>query len=120
MSNEIPPQIQNQIAQLQQLQLQMQSIGRQKMQLEVMIRETDNALQELNRLDENSIIYRSVGEIMIRSDKEKVKEDLTEKKETYDIRLKTLERQEERIQKRYQQLQQQIRQSLGGGSGSET
>jgi len=45
--------------------------------------------------------------------KEEVKGDLSEKKETYDLRRKTLERQEERVQKKYQQLQQQLREALG-------
>lgn len=53
---------------------------------------------------------------MIKADKELVKEDLSEKKETYDLRLKTLERQEERVQKKYQQLQQQLREALGAVS----
>lgn len=35
------------------------------------------------------------------------------KKETYNLRRKSLERQEERSQKRYQQLQQQLQESLG-------
>jgi len=45
-----------------------------------------------------------------------VKVELTEKKETYDVRLKSLERQEERVQTRFQQLQQQLQKALGGGT----
>ena len=113
-SAELPPQVQNQIAQLQQLRAQIEAVGRQKMQVEALLRDAENALEELGKLDENPVIYRGVGELMIKVGKEDVTEDLSEKKETYDLRLKTLERQEERVQKKYQQLQQQLREALGG------
>ncbi|MBC8520858.1 MAG: prefoldin subunit beta [Methanomicrobia archaeon] len=113
-SGEIPPQVQNQLAQLQQLKVQIEAVGRQKMQVEALLRDSENALEELEKLDKNSVIYRGVGELMIKVDKEEVKADLSEKRETYDLRLKTMERQEERVQKKYQQLQQQLREALGG------
>lgn len=83
------------------------------MQVEALLRDAENALEELEKLDENPVIYRAVGALMIKASKGDVKEDLSEKKETYDLRLKTLERQEERVQKKYQQLQQQLREALG-------
>ncbi len=111
-SGEIPPQVQNLFAQLQQLKAQIEALGRQKMQVEALLRDTENALEELEKVDENSLIYKNVGELLIKASKETVNEDLAEKKETYDLRLKTLERQEERVQKRYQQLQEQLREAL--------
>ncbi|PXF53296.1 MAG: prefoldin subunit beta [Candidatus Methanophagaceae archaeon] len=120
-SGEIPPIVQNQLAQLQQLKLQLEAVSRQKMQVEALLRDAEAALNELEKLDENSIIYRTVGELMIKVGKTEVKEALSEKKETYDLRLKTLERQEERVQKKYQQLQQQLQQILGAaGTGTDT
>ncbi len=112
-SGEIPPQVQNQLAQLQQLKAQIEAVGRQKMQVEALLRDAENALEELEKLDENPVIYRAIGELMIKANKGEVKEDLSERKETYDLRRKTLERQEERVQKKYQQLQQQLREALG-------
>lgn len=69
-------------------------------------------MEELENLDENPVIYKNVGELFIKSDKKEVKMGLSEKKETYELRLKTIERQEERLQKRSQQLQQQVRQAF--------
>ena len=45
MSGELPPQIQNQLAQLQQLQQQAQAVMTQKGQIEGLIRETEAALK---------------------------------------------------------------------------
>ena len=113
-SAEIPPQVQNLFAQLQQLKAQMEALGRQKMQVEALLRDAENALEELGKVEENALIYKNIGELMIKASKDEVKEDLAEKKETYGLRQKTLERQEERGQKRYQQLQQQLQEALGG------
>jgi len=113
-SAEIPPQVQNLLAQLQQLKAQMEALGRQKMQVEAMLRDAENALEELDKVDENALVYKNVGELMIKASKDEVTKDLAEKKETYGLRQKTLERQEERGQKRYQQLQQQLQEALGG------
>ncbi len=113
-SAEIPPQVQNLFAQLQQLKAQMEALGRQKMQVEALLRDAENALEELEKVEENALIYKNIGELMIKASKDEVKEDLAEKKETYGLRQKTLERQEERGQKRYQQLQQQLQEALGG------
>ena len=114
-SGEIPPMLQSQLAQLQQLKAQLEAVARQKMQVEALLKDSESALKELGKLDDNSVVYQNVGELMIKVGKEEVKGDLSEKKETYDLRLKTLERQEERVQKKYQQLQQQLREALGAG-----
>ena len=42
-----------------------------------------------------------------------VLKDLEEKKDSFEVRLKSLSRQEERIQSRFNQLQEQIKQALG-------
>ncbi|OFV68482.1 MAG: Prefoldin, beta subunit [Candidatus Syntrophoarchaeum caldarius] len=78
-----------------------------------MLKETEGALEELEKLGDDDVIYRNVGEILIKSDKASVQADLTEKRETFDLRLQTIERQEERIQKRLQQLQEQVKQAIG-------
>lgn len=112
MSTELPPQVQNQLAQLQQVQQQAQMLIGQKNQVSMMLKDTEMALKELEKLDEDSIIYKNVGEILIKANKNKTLEELTEKKDMLDLRLKTLSRQEERVQNRYKQLQEQIKQSL--------
>ncbi len=118
-SSEIPPQVQNLFAQLQQLKVQIEAVGRQKMHVEALLKDAGNALEELEKLDDKSVIYRAVGELMIKAERGVVKGDLSEKKETYDLRSKTLERQEERVQKKYQQLQQQLQEALGvAGAGA--
>ncbi len=116
--NELPPQIQNQLAQLQQVQQQAQALMQQKSQIDMVLRETERALEELKKTPEDSVVYRAAGELLIKANKEEVLKDLAEKKDTLEIRLKSLSKQEERIQSRFTQLQDQLKAALGKGGPS--
>jgi prefoldin beta subunit len=113
MSGELPPQIQNQLAQLQQLQQQAQAVMTQKGQIEGLIRETEAALKELEKSADDAVIYKGVGELLFKADKLKLIEELKERKDMNEIRKKNMANQEERIQGRFTQLQEQLKMSLG-------
>ncbi|MBW6469672.1 MAG: prefoldin subunit beta [Methanosarcinaceae archaeon] len=113
MSNELPPQIQNQLAQLQQVQQQAQALAAQKGQMDSIKKESEMALEELGQLPDDAIIYRAVGELQIQSSKEETIAKLNEKNETLTLRLQSISKQEERIAKRFTQLQEQLEQSMG-------
>ncbi len=113
MSSDLPPQIKNQLAQLQQIQQQAQAIAVQKNQVEITLKETDLALEELEKLTSDAVVYRAIGDLLIKTERDKTKESLKEKRDTLDLRLQTLARQEERAQKRFQQLQEQLKQAIG-------
>jgi prefoldin beta subunit len=113
MSTDLPPQVKNQLAQLQQIQQQAQAIAVQKNQVEITLKETDLALEELEKLAADAVVYRAIGDLLIKTERDKTKESLKEKKDTLDLRMQTLARQEERTQKRFQQLQEQLKQAIG-------
>lgn len=113
MSAEISPQAQNQLAQLQQIQAQAQALSGQKAQMRHLLGEADAALGELEKLSDSDVIYKNVGEILIKTDVTSTKESLIEKKETLGLRVTAIERQEERINQRFKQLEEQLKQSMG-------
>ncbi len=113
MTAELPPQIQNQIAQLQQIQQQIQALTMQKSQIEAMQKESKMALDELEKLAEDAVVYRSVGELVIKTSKEESITKLKDREETLSLRLQSISRQEERLTSRFKQLQEQIQQALG-------
>ncbi len=113
MSSELPPQIQNQLTQLQQIQQQAQAIIAQKNQVDIALKEAELALEELEKLEPDAVVYKAIGDLLIKTGRDKTKEYLQEKKDTLGLRLQTLARQEERSQKRFQQLQEQLKQAIG-------
>ena len=114
--NEISPKLQNQIAQFQQLQQQLQSVLSQKFRMEAQLRETQMTIEELNKSAEDVAIYRNVGSLLIKaSDKASVLKDVEDDKETLEIRIKTLDRQEKALRDKYNTMQDQLSKALGQG-----
>lgn len=112
---EISPQLQNQIAQYQQLQQQLQLLAQQRLQLEAKLREIEGTLEELNKITGETQVYKSIGMLLIRQDdRESLKKELEDHKETLSVRVKSIQKQEKSLSERYDQLGEKIQQALGG------
>ena len=109
------PKLQNQIAQFQQLQQQLQTVLTQKLQMEAQLREVENTLEELGKVTDDTPIYKNVGSLLIKAtDKDSVMKEIEDDKETLEVRVKTLNRQEKQMRERFQSLQEQLQKALGG------
>jgi prefoldin beta subunit len=120
----ISPQLQDQLVKLQQVQQQVELLVNQRMQLERESKEIDRAIAEIDQLESaDAVVYKTIGAILIKADKDKVKEELTERKETLEMRVKTITRQEERAKSDYESkrktLQTALQQSKMGDTGEE-
>ena len=114
---EISPQLQNQIAQYQQLQQQLQLLAQQRLQLEAKLREIEGTLEELGKLSGDTPIYKSIGMLLVRQDdRESLKKELDDHKETLTVRVRSIQKQEKSLSERYDQLGEKIQQALGGGA----
>jgi prefoldin beta subunit len=116
MSAELPPQLQNMVAQMQQLQQQLQVVVNQRLSLDSGLKEAEMALEELQKR-EDTVVYKSVGGILVKTTKEEMVKELEEKSETLKIRIKTLERQEEKLKERLIELQKKVQSMLGPQAG---
>ncbi len=112
--NNIPPKVQNQINMLQQLQQQLQTVVNQKNQYELAAQESRRAVEELNDASEDACIYMTVGTVVVQKPKETVLAKLQEKIEMFEVRIKSIERQEKALQEKFEKLQAQVRQVLEG------
>jgi len=112
--NNISPKVQNQLAMLQQVQQQLQTILQQKAQFEMAVREAKRAQEEIADSPEDAVMYMSVGTIMMQKKKEAVNTKLAEKVETLELRIKSLEKQEKLLQGKFEQLQAQIKAAIEG------
>ncbi|MDI6883842.1 MAG: prefoldin subunit beta [Hadesarchaea archaeon] len=110
----LSPQLRHQLAQFQEVQQQTQVLLAQRQQLELLLRETERALEELGKLPEDAVVHKSVGTILVRSNKGELQKELTEQKETLDLRVKTLERQGERAVQRLREMRDKIDEALKG------
>ena len=94
---QIPPLVQEQLAKLQQTQQNLQSIIAQKQQLEFDKLETEKALEELQKVNDDDMVFKHAGTILIKSNKKDLIEELDEKKELSKTKASLLTKQEERL-----------------------
>ena len=112
--NELPPWLKEQISRLQQLQQNLQAIMMQKQQIELEIVETERALEELNKTSTSDSIYKAAGPLLIKSEKDTIEKDLTEKKELANTRVMVLGKQELRVKENLKEVENKINQMLKG------
>ena len=96
-NQQIPPMVQEQLAKLQQTQQNLQMIMAQKQQLELEQLETEKALVELNKANDDDAVFKHAGTILIKSNKKDLIEELEEKKELAKTKASLLAKQEERL-----------------------
>ena len=114
----LPPHIQQRLLRLQQLQQTLQGVMAQRQQLEMQLTEVEQATGELEKLDETAVVYKSIGALLVKSEKDKVTTELTERKELLTMRVDVLTKQEERLRTQVKDLQDKLQQDLRPVSGS--
>ena len=115
----IPQQLQDRLAQFQNMQGQLQSVALQRQQIMQNLAEIDNALKELGDMGEGKV-YTTAGPLFIETDKEKSQKKLEEDKELKTARLKTLEKQEAKLRERLKGLGAELQTQLQGVQGGVT
>ena len=109
----LPAKLQNDIKQFQRLQQELGAVQQQRLQIDLKVREVSHTLEELKTVPEDATIYRPIGGLLVKAKGRKEVEDLlTEEKETAEVRLKAIERQENHLRERYTTLQQELTQAL--------
>jgi prefoldin beta subunit len=109
---ELPPQVQEELVRLQQLQQTLQAVVSQKQQLEMDMTETDRALAELDKVTGETPVYKSVGSILVKANKDSLLAELKDRKELLNTRVTVLGRQEERTRERIKDIQQKLQDKL--------
>ena len=118
MGSEIPQAVRNQVLRLQQMQRELQALILRMQQFQVQIREIDNAIKELNKVGEGDKVYKLSGPVLISVDAKEALEELKDRRESLEVHLKTLEKQENLLRKQIADLEKRINKALGGGQGT--
>jgi prefoldin beta subunit len=117
--SKLPPQVQERLLRLQQLQQTLQTVLAQKQQVEFELTEIEQALNELQKMAEDAVIYKAIGSLLVKAEKAKITIDLNERKELLNTRSTVLGKQEERLRGQLKDLQTRLQQDLGPVSPSQ-
>lgn len=101
----IPKEAEEKLQQLQLFEQNLQNFMMQKQALQMQLVEAESALEELK---DASTAYRIIGNIMVKAEKEELTIELASKKETTELRIKAIEKQEAMLRERATKLQQEV------------
>jgi prefoldin beta subunit len=74
--------------------------------------EIEQALSEMEKVDDTAVIYKSVGSLLVKAEKAKVTTELNERKELLNARVGILGKQEERMRSQAKELQTKLQRDL--------
>lgn len=93
------------ISQLQLLEQKISTLVAQKQQFQQQLMEVESALAESKSSEKT---YKIIGNIMVLSDKEKIQKDLESKKEILELRLTSLDKQEDKNRIKAKEIQTEV------------
>ncbi len=103
---DVPPELEEKIGRLQLLEQNVQAFASQRQQFHLQISEIEHALKELEKSTEKP--FKIVGSLMIASDADELKNELTSQKEIIELRIKSLEKQESQLREKAESLQKEV------------
>ena len=97
---------QNKIQEMQILEQNLQNLLLQKQAFDMELSETKSALKEIEKSGDD--IFKIIGQLMIKADKNKVKEELLNKEKILGLRLSTIEKQEGSLTEKLTSLRDEV------------
>ena len=101
---------QEKIQELQSLEQTLHPLMMQKQAFQMELNETENALSEINRSKDE--VFKIIGQIMVKTSKEKVKEDLDKKQKIISLRLETIDKQESNLTEKATILREEVMKNI--------
>ena len=102
----ISKELQEKIQHLQILEQNLQNLLMQKQAFQFELNETENALNEVKKTKED--VFKLVGSIMLKTSKEDIEKDLSQKKDILSLRTKSIEKQESQIREAAEKLREEV------------
>jgi len=94
------------IQELQIIEQTVQSLMIQRQTFQLELNEMLSAIEELESAKDE--VYKIVGQIMIKSKKETLEKDLREKKSLLEMRVKSIEKQEDSLKEKLEKLREEV------------
>ncbi len=102
---------------LNNLQQSFEFITTQKIHMEREFRETDLAIEQLEKIDPSDTVYKAIGGILVKSEKNKLLDEKKSLKVTLEMRLKTLKQKEDRVKSQVEILRKSLQADFQNKTG---
>ncbi len=94
-----------QIQEIQILEQNLHNLLLQKQAFQMEISETQAAKKEIKNSED---VFKVIGQLMIKAEKEKVEEELLNKEKLLDLRIKSIEKQETSLAEKLESLKKEV------------
>ncbi|MBD3354185.1 MAG: prefoldin subunit beta [Candidatus Lokiarchaeota archaeon] len=104
MERQMPRALQDEFRRFQNMGQQLEVLSEQIFSVEMSLKDKDRGIEELDKCEEDVVVYKQVGGILLRSNKKDVLEMLKDEKLTLEMRKKTLERKEKNFKTKFEEM----------------
>src|SRR3989338_5803963 len=104
----LPAEAQQLIVQMQAFQQQYQTLNMQREALSMQKIESEKALEELKKTKDKEDVFKIVGPVLVKSTKADLVKELSDKKEMTEMRLKNVDKQEEKLREKLKETQEKL------------
>ena len=118
--DELDEEVRKKVINLQNLSASMEFLTNQRIQIESGLRESELAISELEKINPDEVVYKSIGGILVKSEKNKLLDEKKSLKVTLEMRLKTIKAKEERLKNQIETTRKSIQADLQGKSANST
>ncbi len=98
-------EIEEKVGELSQIEQNLQGFLQQRQKFQSELLEIESALKELKGTDES---YKIIGNVMVKIEQDELIKELKSKQEILNIRVKSIEKQEDKIKENQKSLQKEV------------
>ena len=109
---QLTPEQQQEFSRFQAIQQNLEVIIQQRTNIESQLKELEYAVKELEKTDDNAIVYKAIGGIFIKKSQPEVLEKSKERQELLGIQVKSLSNKEAQLKKSFETQQAKLKMML--------
>ncbi len=98
------------IQEMQMLEQNLQNLLLQKQAFQIELSETQSALKEIEKAGDE--VFKIIGQLMLKTEKSKIKQELLDKEKILNLRTKTIEKQEVSLTEQADSLREELMKSM--------
>ena len=94
------------IQEIQIFEQNLQNLLLQKQAFQLEISETTSALKEIESSDDE--VFKIIGQLMIKTEKSKIKQELIDREKILELRIKSIEKQENSLTEQVEKIREEV------------
>jgi prefoldin beta subunit len=112
MAQNIPPALEAELQKFDTMRRNHETLTTMSQALQTEMNEVRGTLEELKKQPDDTVTYKTVGQVMFKVEKPKLSADLEDKQKTLEMRLASTKKQLESLTEKLQELQNKIQLEL--------